>query len=164
MNLNLIVAAAANDVIGRDDALPWHLPEDLRHFKRLTTGNVVVMGRRTHESIIARLGRPLPGRTTVVVTRTPPAVPPHPDVTTAATVEEALALAGRLASDARSEIFVCGGASIYAQTLPDVHRVHLTRVHRDVEGDTAMPEGWLTGFTERSRQDHPDYSFIEYTR
>lgn len=164
MTLNLIVAAAANDVIGRDDTLPWHLPEDLRHFKRLTTGNVVVMGRKTHDSIVARLGRPLPGRSTVVITRNPSDVAPHPDVTVVRSVPEALEAAGELAATSGAEVFVCGGASIYAQALPDVDRVHLTRVHREAEGDTAMPAGWLTGFTERSRQDHPDYSFIEYTR
>ena len=158
MTVSLIVAAASNDVIGKDGALPWHLPEDLRHFKTLTMGNVVVMGRLTHDSIIARLGRPLPGRKSIVITTRPLAE--HEDVVIAASVPEALAAA----RSQEAEIFICGGASIYEQTLPEVTRIHLTRIHREVEGDTSMPEGWLTGFTERSRQDFPTHSFIEYTR
>ncbi|WP_106396444.1 dihydrofolate reductase [Actinocorallia populi] len=164
MTLILIVAAAANDVIGRDNALPWHLPEDLRHFRKLTTGNVVVMGRKTYDSIITRLGRPLPDRSTVVLTRDPSEVAPHPDTTVTTTIEEALSAARSLAAPDGREIFVCGGSSVYAQALPDITKIHLTRVHRDVDGDATMPEGWLTGFTERSRQDHSGYSFIEYAR
>lgn len=162
MSLSLIVAAAANDVIGKDGALPWHLPDDLRRFRRLTTGTVVVMGRLTHESILARLGRPLPDRTSVVITTRPLAE--HPDVHAASSVPEALTVARSLARAAATEVFVCGGASVYRQTLPEVTRVHLTRVHREVPGDTSMPEGWLDGFTEESRQDFPDYSFIDYAR
>jgi len=164
MTLTLIVAAAANDVIGKDNALPWHLPEDLRRFKRLTTGNIVVMGRKTHDSIVARLGRPLPDRKTVVVTRTPEAITPHPDVTPVASLEEALAAANTLAAPSGAEIFLCGGASLYEQALPAVTKIQLTRLHTEAEGDTTMPEGWLTGFTETTREDHPGFSFIEYTR
>jgi dihydrofolate reductase len=162
--LTLIVAASANDVIGKDNELPWHLPEDLRHFRKLTTGNIVVMGRRTHDSILARRGSPLPDRTTVVVTRTPSDVPSHPGVFAVASVEEALTLARRLAAPEDAEIFICGGSSIYEQTLPHITKIHLTRVHEEVEGDATMPEGWLTGFTETGRQDHLGYSFLEYTR
>ncbi|MEO3786065.1 dihydrofolate reductase [Actinocorallia sp. B10E7] len=162
MTVSLIVAAASNDVIGKDGALPWHLPEDLRHFKRLTSGNVVVMGRLTHDSIVARLGRPLPDRRSVVITTRP--LDEHPDVTPVTSVPEALATARALAAETDAEIFICGGASIYEQALPEVTRIHLTRIHRDVEGDTSMPEGWLTAFTEKSREDHPGHSFIEYTR
>ncbi|GAA2729671.1 dihydrofolate reductase [Actinocorallia aurantiaca] len=158
MTVSLIVAAASNDVIGKDGSLPWHLPEDLRHFKNLTMGNVVVMGRLTHDSIIARLGRPLPGRRSIVITTRP--LDEHEDVVSTASVPEALS-AARAQGD---EIFICGGASIYEQTLPEVTRVHLTRIHREVEGDTSMPEGWLDGFTEKSRQDFPTHSFIEYAR
>lgn len=158
MTVSLIVAAASNDVIGKDGALPWHLPEDLRHFKNLTTGNTVVMGRLTHDSIIARLGRPLPGRRSIVITTRP--LDEHEDVTPTASVPEALS-AARAQGD---EIFICGGASIYEQTLPEVTRIHLTRIHQEVEGDTSMPEGWLNGFTEKSRQDFSTHSFIEYTR
>ncbi|SDE76338.1 dihydrofolate reductase [Streptomyces griseoaurantiacus] len=184
MITSLIVAAAENDVIGVDGDLPWHIPGDLRHFKRLTQGHAVVLGRLTHESILARLGRPLPRRTNVVVSRSP-----HPQNTETAgsagttagtagatgtpetaagsaahaggvrwerSVAEALATAEALERAAGTdEVCVIGGASVYRQALPFVDRVHLTRVHLRVEGDTRMPEGWLEGFEEVSRLDVP---------
>jgi dihydrofolate reductase len=158
---SLIVAASANDVIGSGGALPWHLPEDLRRFRRLTAGHAVVLGRVTHESIVARLGRPLPGRTSVVVSSRGPG-PAHPEVVWAGSLDEALAAAaGR-----GPEVFVLGGASVYEQALPRVNRVYLTRVHREVAGDTSMPPGWLAGFTLVARDDRPGhgYSFLEYER
>lgn len=145
MRTTAVVAATDAGVIGRDGDLPWHLPEDLRSFKRLTSGAVVVAGRRTHASIVARLGRPLPGRVTVVVSRTPPA--PGGPVVHATSVEHALDLAHSLATWAgRDEVFVIGGAQLYAATMRLVDRVHLTRIHADVDGDTSLPGGWLDGF------------------
>ena len=143
MRVTAVVAATDAGVIGRDGDLPWHLPEDLRFFKELTAGHVVVAGRRTHASIVARLGRPLPGRITVVVSSTCP-----DDVVVHATsaghgVELACSLAAWAGQD---EVFVIGGAQLYAACLPHVDRVHLTRVHADVEGDTSLPAGWLGGF------------------
>ena len=138
-----VVAATDAGVIGRDGDLPWHLPEDLRFFKQLTAGCVVVAGRRTHASIVARLGRPLPGRLTVVVSSTCPDGP----VVHATSAVHGVELAHVLASWAgQEEVFVIGGAQLYAATLPDVDRVWLTRVDADVDGDTSLPDGWLDGF------------------
>jgi dihydrofolate reductase len=166
MITSLIVAAAANEVIGDRGDLPWHLPEDLRRFRALTAGHPVVAGRLTQESIVARLGRPLPGRTTVVVSRTLPEGRDG-DVLHVSSVPAALAAAARLAGQAgREEFFVIGGASVYAQALPAVDRIYLTRVHREMPGDCALPAGWLAGFEETGRQDvaadgaRPPYSWL----
>jgi dihydrofolate reductase len=162
---SLIVAAARNDVIGKDGALPWYLPEDLRRFRRLTTGHPVVVGRLTHESILARLGRPLPDRTSVVVSSQPREA--GAGVLWASSPHAALHLAGT-GEDPAGEIFVIGGASVYQQVLPQVSRIYLTRLHDDVDGDTVMPPGWLDGFTLTAREDRPGadggYSFLDYRR
>lgn len=168
--VSAVVAAAANDVIGADGAVPWHLPADMRRFKALTSGGVVVMGRATHDSILARLGRPLPGRTSIVVSRTP-REPDGEQVMFATSVPAALATAARLAAAAgQGEVFVIGGASVYEQALPSVERVYLTRIHQDVPGDTVMPAGWLTGFQLSRRHDEAGsepglaYSYLDYQR
>jgi dihydrofolate reductase len=192
---SLIVAASENDVIGADGALPWHIPDDLRRFRALTTGHAVVLGRLTHESIVARLGRPLPGRTSVVLSSraaTGAGVTgadtewaalagtgmADGQVAWAGSLEHALTVARATERAARAadpagarraaEVFVLGGASVYDQVLPEVDRVDLTRVHRAVAGDTAMPAGWLDGFTLVSREVRPDadggFSFLEYER
>ena len=181
---SLIVAAAENEVIGAAGALPWHLPEDLRRFRRLTTGHAVVLGRVTHESIVARLGRALPGRTSVVVssrgaapTGTGGADGPGggggddgtAEVAWARSLEEAMAAARAAelltAAAGGGEVFVLGGASVYEQALAEVDRVYLTRVHREVAGDTSMPAGWLDGFTLVGREQRPGgFSFLDYER
>lgn len=171
MTVSLIVAAAANDVIGRDGGLPWHLPADLRRFRAVTTGHVVVMGRVTHESIVARLGHPLPGRRSVVVSRTHvPAGTCGGGLVWAGSVERALARAAAL-TGGTEEFFVIGGASVYAQALASTDRVYLTRIHREVAGDASMPTGWLEGFSLVGREDGaetgsggPPYSFLDYQR
>lgn len=126
--ISIIVAMARNRVIGANGSIPWHLPEELKRFKRLTLGHHIIMGRKTWESI----GRPLPGRTTVIVSRQR-----GYSATGAAVVhslEEAVAACG---SD--SEIFVIGGAELYAQALPRARRLYLTTVDAEIAGDTAMP-------------------------
>jgi dihydrofolate reductase len=159
----MILAASENDVIGRGDDLPWHLPGDLRRFKRITSGHVVVLGRKTHESIVARLGRPMPGRITVVVSRTPR--PADGPVIFQPTVSAALRLAHAIEGFAgRDEVFVAGGAEIYTQALPDVDRIYLTRVHRQVDGDATMPAGWLDGFTPAGKEAGDGYTFLTYER
>jgi dihydrofolate reductase len=168
--VSLIVAASANEVIGDGGALPWHLPGDLRRFRALTTGHVVVMGRLTYQSILDRLGHPLTGRTSIVVSRTL-AEPGYPEVVVAASIPEALALAERLAAEAGDEeFFVIGGESVYRHALPLADRVYLTRVHGEVPGDRAMPDGWLAGFEVAGRDDDAGaqgplrYSFLDYRR
>jgi dihydrofolate reductase len=159
----MILAAAENEVIGRDNDLPWHLPGDLPRFKAITSGHVAVLGRRTHESIVKRLGRPLPGRISVVVSRTPR--PGHDTVIYQPTLDAALSVARAIEGFAGGdEVFVLGGAQIYTEALPSVDRVYLTRVHREVEGDAAMPVGWLAGFTEKAVEHHGTHSYLTYER
>lgn len=170
MIVSLVVAASANEVIGADGALPWHLPGDLRRFRALTIGHVVVMGRLTYQSILDRLGHPLTGRASVVVSGSLGETG-HPDVHVARSVPDALALAERLASQAGDEeLFVIGGESVYRDVLPRADRVYLTRVHGQVAGDRSMPEGWLAGFELAARDDEAGaqgplrYSFLDYRR
>lgn len=129
MTVSLIVAASTNNVIGSDGTLPWHLPDDLRNFKRLTTGKPIVMGRKTFDSI----GKPLPDRRNVVITRDPNYVASGCDVVTS---PEA---AFELLHDA-AEVMIIGGSQIYAAFLPLADRVYLTRVHAEVDGDAMFPE------------------------
>jgi dihydrofolate reductase len=165
---SLIAAVAANGVIGRNGDLPWRLPEDLRRFRRLTTGHVVVSGRRNHESIVRRLGHPLTGRITVVVSRRPR--PGSGTVLYESSVDSALSVAAAIEAFAgREEVFVIGGAEIYRAALPHADRVYLTRVHTEVDGDVGMPAGWLSGFTlvdkaEPAEVGQPAYSFEQYER
>lgn len=129
----LVVAAAENGVIGRDGAMPWHLPEDLKRFRRLTVGHPVVMGRQTFESI----GRPLPGRHNIVLTGNP-----HwraDGITVAPNLAEAIAAAGLDPRTRAERIFIIGGAQIYALAMPLATRIELTRVHAAPEGDTFFP-------------------------
>lgn len=143
MRRSLIVAMAANRVIGRGNALPWRLPADLAHFKRITMGRPVIMGRRTWESI----GKALPGRRNIVVTRTPGFAAPGCEVV------DSLAAAWR-AAGAADEAFVIGGGALYEEALATADRIYLTEVEGEVEGDTRFPafdrRGWRE--TELSRQ------------
>lgn len=129
MKLSLIVAAASNNIIGSDGGLPWHLPDDLGHFKRLTTGKPVIMGRRTFESI----GRPLHGRRNIVMTRQADYAAKGCEVVSS--VNEALELV-----HGADEAMIIGGAQVYRDFLPHADRIYLTRVQADVEGDTHFPE------------------------
>ncbi len=129
MTISLVVAASINNVIGSDGGLPWHLPDDLRHFKQLTTGKPVVMGRKTFESI----GRPLPDRRNIVMTRDPDYAARGCDVV--ASVSAALDLVG----DA-DEVMIIGGGQVYRDFLAHADRIYLTRVQADLVGDTFFPE------------------------
>ncbi|MDH3402514.1 MAG: dihydrofolate reductase [Acidobacteriota bacterium] len=142
MRLSLIVAVAANGVIGRGNALPWRLPADLVRFKRLTMGHHLIVGRRTWESI----GRPLPGRRTIVLSRAAPALPPG--VRHAASLEEALEIAAAAGDD---EAFVAGGAAVYARALPRADRIYWTEVHADVEGEVRFPPFEKSRWAETER-------------
>ena len=169
VSTSLIVAADEVDLIGRSDgSLPWHLPSDMRHFQQLTNGHVVVAGRLTHDSIMSKLGRPLPGRFTVVVTRRT-GLPPVPGVTYQPDIASAMTTARGIEGFAgRHQLFVIGGAQVYAQALPFVDRVFLTRVHTHAHGDVHMPEGWLDGFrlvrAEKSDADQIAVTYSEYVR
>ncbi len=160
MILSLVVARADNGVIGRDNALPWRIPADLRHFKRLTVGKPVVMGRRTFESI----GKALPGRHNIVLTRDPGWS--AGGVTIAPNLAEAIAAAGLVPNARAEEIMIIGGAQIYAEALPSARRVHLTEVHASPAGDTLLPAFDPARWSETAREDHaadgeqPGYSFV----
>jgi dihydrofolate reductase len=159
MTVSLVVAAATNDVIGLDGSLPWHLPDDLRNFKRLTTGKPVIMGRKTFESI----GRPLPDRRNIVITRIPEYGATGCDV--AASPTAAMEYAG----DAE-EVMVIGGAQVYAAFLALADRVYLTRVHADVDGDVVFPplnEEWQLVESETHAADDAHqyrFDFLTYAR
>ncbi|MDT8397294.1 MAG: type 3 dihydrofolate reductase [Pseudomonadales bacterium] len=148
MRLSLVVAMAANRVIGRNNGLPWHLPEDLKYFKRVTLGKPVIMGRVTFESI----GRPLPGRTNIVVSRNPafraPGVQVVHDLATAQALCETLP-----GTDGEQEAMVIGGAEIYRQALPQADRIYLTEVHAHVVGDACFPDFDRNNWREVARED-----------
>jgi dihydrofolate reductase len=143
MTVSIIVAMTADRVIGRDNTLPWRLPADLRRFKRLTSGHHLLVGRKTWESI----GRPLPGRTMVVITR-------RRDyraegVTIAHSVDEALAVARAAGED---EAFVAGGEQVYREALASADRIYLTLVHATVAGDAFFPEHDPSDWVEVGRE------------
>jgi dihydrofolate reductase len=166
MHLALIAAVADNGVIGRDNTLPWHLPEDLKYFKRTTMGKPIVMGRLTYESI----GRPLPGRVNIVISRQ--SALRIDGVQVVADLPTALELAEATASrEGVDELVVIGGAQIYALALPLAQRLYLTEVHADVAGDAFFPAWDREQWQELQRQRHPasdanpyDYSFVVYER
>lgn len=138
MKLAIIVAAARNGVIGRNNQLPWHLPQDLKYFRAVTFGKPVIMGRKTYESI----GRPLPGRTNIVITRDPQWSAAE-GVIVVDSIAQAVSEAAKvlsLASGEADEAVIIGGAEIYRATLDSVDTVYLTRVGCDVEGDVYFPE------------------------
>jgi len=143
LKLTIVAALASNGVIGRGGALPWHLPDDLRRFKSLTLGRPVLMGRRTFESI----GRPLPGRRNLVLTRSGAALP--------AGVERVDSVAAALALCATApEVCVIGGAEVYRQTLPHATHLELTRVHTTLDGDVYFPPLQAAEWRERERSEH----------
>lgn len=167
MHVALIVAMARNRVIGRNNRLPWYLPEELQYFRRATMGKPVVMGRRTHESI----GRALPGRANIVITRDGDWS--AEGVAVVHSLEEALEQAERRSLiDGAGECVVIGGAQIYAEALPRADRLYMTEVHADVDGDTFFPELDLSRWHEVSRVDHAGgeepnrypYSIVVYDR
>ncbi len=160
MKLSLIAAMADNRVIGHENRLPWHLPADLQHFKAITLGKPVLMGRKTWESI----GRPLPGRTNIVITRDTGYI--AEGCLVAHSLEEAVRAAGEAA-----EVMVIGGAQLYRQALPLADTLYLTLVHAEIQGDTRFP-AWQPGeWRETARVDHEAddrnphaYSFITLER
>ncbi len=148
--LVIVVAVAENGVIGHGNRLLWHIRSDLRRFRDLTWGKPMIMGRKTFESI----GKPLPGRESVVLTRDPAFA--AEGVHVARTWEEAVATAGRLAGAMGADaVAVVGGAEIYALALPHAERIHLTEVHASPEGDTRFPPFDRAAFRERGRKRHP---------
>ena len=154
----LVAAVAANGVIGDRGTIPWRIPGEQAHFKAVTLGHTLVMGRATYESI----GRPLPGRTTVVLTRDRgwrPAGDP-PGVLLASSFAEAL----RLADDLPGEVMVAGGAQVYAEALPVADAQVLTEVHLSPEGDTRYPSFDAAAWEETRREAHGTHDVVWLTR
>lgn len=142
--ISAVVAMARDGVIGRDNAMPWHLPDDLKRFKQLTMGKPMLMGRKTFEAI----GKPLPGRTSLVLTRDPSWQ--AKDVIAVRSVDEALAKVGDV-----PELCIVGGAEIYKLTLPITQRIHLTRIHANIPGDAVFPAIDTSQWRETERVEHP---------
>lgn len=167
MTVSLIAAVAQNGIIGRNNAngkpdLPWHLPDDFQFFKATTSGHPIIMGRKSLDA----LGKPLPKRTNIVVTRNQDFQ--MPGVTIVHTLNEALTEARKLED---SEIFVIGGAEVYAMALPIANRLYITEIERSYEGDTHFPAFDKTEWREVSRRHHPAderhetaFDFVVYER
>lgn len=162
MILSAIVAISNNNVIGKDNELPWYLPADLKYFKKITINHPVIMGRKSYEAI----GQPLPKRTNIVLTQDPYYL--SSNILIAHSIEEALALAYDLESD---EVFVIGGAMIFEICMPLLDRLYITEIHADFDGDTYFPdwnrEEWNLISEEHHSSDKKnefDYSFKIYER
>lgn len=166
IKLSLIVAMAQNRVIGINNNLPWHLSEDLKYFKRVTMGKAIIMGRKTYESI----GKPLPGRTNIVVTRNEDYI--ADGIKVVHSLDEAIKLSENIALiDDSEEAMVIGGAELYQQALVKADRIYLTEVHAEVQGDAYFPEFNRDEWQEIGREDFQavesniyDYSFIVLER
>ena len=166
LKLSVIVAVAENGVVGKNNALPWYLPADLQYFKRTTMGKPIVMGRKTFESI----GRPLPGRTNIVISNNPDYS--AEGVAVVSSLEQALVYAGEVALiDGTEELMVIGGATVYAAAIPLADRLYVTEVHATVEGDAYLGDINWRPWCESSREHHKaeppnpyDFSFVVYDR
>ncbi|MCC8061718.1 MAG: dihydrofolate reductase [Rikenellaceae bacterium] len=164
MTLSIIVAVAENGVIGCAGRMPWHISEDLRRFKRITTGHPVVMGRKTFESLGCK---PLPGRANIVVSRNPGFEVPE-GVELVPSLEEVI----RRFGDAAEEVFVIGGGEIYRQAMPMADKLYLTRILAEPEGDTYFPEikpgewrmVWCEAHPASAEGDIPAFEFTDYIR
>jgi dihydrofolate reductase len=156
--ITMMVAHDANRVIGKDGQLPWHLPDDLKLFKEHTTGKTVIMGRATYESILQRLGRPLPNRHNIVISKT---LQKAPGIEVSA---DLLSVLQRFLNTA-DEAVVIGGAKIYAQCLPFVDYLHVSLVHQTYAGDTYFPAYDNTvEYEEVARVPYNEFDFITYKR
>lgn len=153
--LSLIVAVADNNVIGMNNKMPWHIPADFKHFKEITLGKPCIMGRKTYESILDQLGKPLPGRTSVVVSRSGYE---HAGAVSASSIEEAI---NKASTENAGEIMVIGGGQIYKEALAKnlADRIYLTRVHQEPEGDAFFPE-FGAHWIEKDFEAHDGFSFV----
>lgn len=171
MKCSLIVAMAKNQTIGINNTLPWHLPNDLKYFKQVTMSKPIIMGRKTYESI----GRPLPGRTNIVITRQPDYQ--SDGIVVVNSLQQALDKAEDISFvHGHEEVMVIGGAEIYQQALLKADRLYITHVHENIEGDAFFPELNWNDWQEFKRENHAadpegdnqknpyDYSFVVYER
>ena len=168
MKLIAVVALGRNHCIGHKNEMPWHIPEDLAHFKALTMGKTVLMGRKTFESILASLGRPLPGRPQMVLTRSSawaPEVVGSDAITRASSLADALEMARARGLD---ELMVIGGAEVYGQCMAQLDVIEATEIEASPEGDAFFPPldtaQWVRTPGERSESKGLGYTFVRYTR
>ena len=157
MPFTIIAAVAKNNCIGIKNKLPWNLPEDLKHFKELTMGNTVLMGQKTFESILGYLGKPLPGRKTVVVSN-------DPNFTAQSDVRIFRSLDDIFTQLSDENVFICGGASIYAQTINRMDTLYITHVDLIVDGDVFFPEIDKNIWHEAEHENHDGFSFVTYKK
>jgi dihydrofolate reductase len=156
-NLTIIAAVSENGVIGREGHIPWYLPEDLKRFKTLTLGHPVIMGRKTYESILERIGRPLPDRKNIILTS---GNLDSNGIYVAHSIPDALAFCGD------EDSFIIGGREVYDRFLsfPDVNRMEITKIHKNIKGDVRFPMVNWEEWVETERDSHREYSFITYER
>lgn len=154
--ITIVAAVARNGCIGKDGDLPWRIPEDMKRYRTITMGKVVVMGRKTWESIPERF-RPLPGRTNVVLTR-------DAGYRLPAGVERFGSLTEALAAHAGDDVVINGGGAVYAEAMDRADALDVTHVHRDVDGDTFFPAIDSVVWKETVREDHDGFSFVTYRR
>ncbi|MBY0472851.1 dihydrofolate reductase [Patescibacteria group bacterium] len=159
-HISIVVAIGKNRELGMAGKLLWHIPEDMKRFKALTLGHPVIMGRKTFESILAILGKPLPGRTNIVVTRSSTTLGAgDPNVIITHSLEDAIVKARELDQE---EIHIGGGADLYAQALPFVDRLYLTLIDDEKEADTFFPE-YEKGFTKKISEESHEHEGLKYT-
>ena len=153
----IIVAVSENGVIGKDGDIPWHYPEDLKHFKKKTMDHPVIMGSSTYRSLPEDF-KPLPGRKNIVLTRS------GIDVDESVSVANSLDEAWKIAGEHDEKAFIIGGATIYEQTLKDADKLVLTRIHEEYDGDTFFPDWNKENWKEVKRDEREELSFLEYER
>lgn len=157
MPFSLIAAVASNNCIGKNNKIPWNIPEDFQYFKKMTLGKTCVMGQATFDSIVGYLGKPLPGRKNVIITSNKNY--PTPDG-----VRVFHSLDDAFQQLKNEDVFICGGASIYSQTIEKVDTLYITHIYQSPEGDTFFPEIDKNIWHEASREDHDGFSFVTYKK
>jgi len=155
--ISIIAAVANNYCIGQNNQLPWHIPEDLKHFKKLTSGKTVLMGRKTFESIIGYLGKPLPKRKNIVITGNEYYEVPN-EVIVYTDLDKAL----RDNSD--EDIFIIGGAGIYKQTIDKADKLYITWIKKEIDGDAYFPKIYPDKWNETFKEEYDDFIFTEYDK
>jgi dihydrofolate reductase len=154
----IVAAIANNNVIGKRGALPWYLPEDLKRFKKLTVGHTVIMGRKTYESIVDRLGKPLPDRLNVVISRSD-------DFKPAEGVEVFSELKAALAAHQNDEkVFLIGGAQLWEEGIQYTDTLHITHIHQNYDGDVFFPQINWSYWQKISEEPHEEFTFTEYRK
>jgi dihydrofolate reductase len=155
--ISIIAAVAKNNVIGKSGELPWYIPEDLKRFKDLTSGHIVIMGRTTHESILKRLGHDLPNRKSVVITS-------NPNYQVAEGVEKYKSLDEAIDAHRSQNIFLIGGQRIFEEGIKLADKMYLTEIHKDYDGDVYFPEFQASSWDKQTDLETTEYSFVTYTK